>query len=244
MDASRRNPGQSEMKTVSWPPRTLLGMLSETSRAGLLSLGIFREYAAGATMLLEGDTSRHVIAVHGGWTKVITRTSEGGMALLALLSRGDLIGEMAALDDQPRSASVITAGPVTGYVIQQQDFLRFLAGHPDAYAAVARSLSAKLRWATRRRTDFSGLPGDVRLARILSELARMNGRITNEGTELGYTLTQPELAAMLGVSEPSVQRALRKLRDIGVIDTRRRQIVVLNMTALHVIARDWAGPPA
>jgi CRP-like cAMP-binding protein len=205
---------------------------------------MLREYAAGTTIIGEGDKSKHVIAIHGGWVKVITRTPEGSMALLALRSRGDLVGEQAALDDLPRSACVLAAGVVAAYVIQQHDFLRYLASHPDVHMAVTRSLSDKLRWSSRRRSDFSGLPGDVRLARVISDLVRMNSRVTGAGTELGYTLTQPEVAAMLGISEPSVQRAFRKLRDAGVLGTGRRQIVILDMAALYEIAGDWATPPA
>lgn len=193
-------------------------------------------------MLREGEATRHVIAVHGGWVKIVARTVDGGQALLALRSRGDLVGEQAALDDQPRSASVICASPVTGYVFQQADFLRYLAGHPDIHIVVTRALSEKLRAATRRRTDFSGLPADVRVARVLTELARMNSRITSAGTELGYTLTQPELAAMVGLSEPSVQRALRKFRESGVLGTGYRRIVVRDILALrHIAGPEWTG---
>jgi CRP/FNR family transcriptional regulator, cyclic AMP receptor protein len=164
--------------------------------------------------------------------------------LLALRSRGELIGEQSALEDEPRSASVISASPVTAYVIQPDDFLQYLESHSDVQIAVARALSAKLRWATRQRTDFSGLATDVRVARVLSELARMNSRLTRAGTELGYGLTQPDLAALVGVSEPSLQRALRKLRESGVLDTGRRKIVILDMARLHTIAGpEWTGSP-
>jgi CRP-like cAMP-binding protein len=76
----------------------------------------------------------------------------------------------------------------------------------------------------------------VRLARVLSELARKNSRSTSAGIELGYALTQSELAAMVGVSEPSVQRALRILRDSGVLTTGYRRIIIRDMSALKRIA--------
>jgi len=238
------SPIRPEPKPAIWPPRTFLGTLSEGSRDGLLSLGAFREYAAGTRVILEGDTSTHVIAMHGGWVKVIAETEYGSQALLALRSRGELVGEQAALEGEPRSASVITASVVTGYVIQRLDFLRYLGEHPDVHIEVTRALSGKLRMATRRLIDFSGLPAHVRLARVLSELARMNSRQTSEGTELGYTLTQPELAAMVGVSEPSMQRALRRLRESGVLGTGYRKIFIRDTAALDAIAGpDWTGGP-
>lgn len=217
-------------------------MLSESARDGLLSLGVLREYSTGSRLFMEGDASKHVIALRAGWVKVVAETEEGGQALLALCSRGDLVGEQAALENEPRSASVISASPVLAYAIQQGTFLRYLADHPDAHLAVTRALSTKLRWATRRRVDFSGPPVHVRLARVLSELVHKNSRPASAGIELGYALTQPELAAMAGVSEPSVQRALRKLRDSGVLDTGYRRIIIRDTSALERIAGPgWHG---
>jgi CRP/FNR family transcriptional regulator, cyclic AMP receptor protein len=201
---------------------------------------MFREYPACEPILREGEHSAHVLLLHGGWVKVVAETSHGGQALLAIRSRGELVGEQAALDGEPRAESVVSVGPVTAYVISQGRFLRCLTEHPDVHLALSRDLSARLRAATRRRIDFTGVPGDVRLARVLCELARMNSRPTEAGVELGYALTQPELAAMAGVSEPSVQRALSKLRDSGVLGTGRRQVVIRDLAALHRAAgHDW-----
>lgn len=115
-------------------------MLSESARDGLLSLGSSREYSMGSRLFMEGDTSKHVIVLQVGWVKVVAETEEGGQALLALRSRGDLVGEQAALENKPRSASVICASLVMAHVIQQRIFLRYLADHPDVHLAVTRTL--------------------------------------------------------------------------------------------------------
>lgn len=236
--AEPRPPAWPEPKSSSWPPETALGMLSESARDGLISLGTLREYRAGSLLFMEGDTTKHVLVLQAGWVKVVADIEQGGQALLALRSRGDLVGEQEALDNEPRSASVISASPVMAYAIQQRAFLQYLADHPDVHLAVTRALSAKLRSATRRRVDidFGGLPSDVRLALVLSELAGMNSRPTSAGTELGYALSQPELAAMVGISEPAVQRALRKLRDSDVLETGYRRIIIRDMAALTRVA--------
>jgi CRP/FNR family transcriptional regulator, cyclic AMP receptor protein len=227
---------------MTWPPETVLGMLGEGTRDELISLGTPREYSTGSSLFTEGDTSNYLVALRSGWVKVIATTEEGGLSLLTLGSRGDLIGEQAALEGKPRSATVVCASVVMAYVIKQEKFMQFLASHPDAHLAVTRALSNKLRWATRRRVDFSGTPVPVRLARILSELARKNSRPTTAGTELGYALTQSEIAALVGVSEPSVQRALRTLRQDRVLTTKYRRIIIQDMSALNGIAGpDWSA---
>jgi len=227
---------QPGLRPVSWPPRTLLGMLDDAARDDLLSLGTAREYLPESVLILEGDSSTDVMALIDGWAKVVGSTEDGGQALLSLRIGGDLIGEQAALDGLPRSATVISAGVTVARVISQRDFLAFLDRRPEAAVAVSRALSGKLRWATRRRIDFSGLSVATRLARVLSELGRLYGRRSAAGIELMYTLTQPELAAMVGASEPSVHKALRQLRIDGIVVTGYRQVVITDLAALDAIA--------
>jgi len=241
----RSGAGHPGPRPVSWPPKTFLGMLDESTREELLSLGISREYLPDSVLMLEGDHTTDVMALIDGWVKVVGSTEEGGQALLALRVGGDLVGEQAALDSGPRSATVISAGVTAAQVISQRDFLRFLDRRPDAGVAVSRALSGELRWATRRRIDFSGLPVLTRLARVLSELGRLYGKPTPNGVEFHYTLTQPELAAMVGASEPSVHKALRQLRGEGIVVTGYRQVAITDPEALDSIAssRRDAGNP-
>lgn len=207
-------------------------MLSESTREELLSLGTSREFPPDSVLMLEGDSTTDVMALIDGWVKVVGSTEEGGQALLSLRVGGDLVGELAALDSKVRSATAISAGVTAAQVVSQRDFLRFLDRKPDASVAVSRALSGELRWATRRRIDFSGLPVLARLARVLSELGNLYGRRTPDGIEFHCTLTQPELAAMVGASEPSAHKALRQLRNDGVVITGYRKVVIADPAAL------------
>jgi CRP/FNR family transcriptional regulator, cyclic AMP receptor protein len=228
--------GRLGPRPVSWPAQTLLGMLCERTREELLSLGAPRQYRPDSVLILEGDRSTEVMALIDGWVKVVATTEEGGHALLSLHIGGDLVGEQAALEDEPRLTTVISAGVTVAQVISQRDFVRFLARRPDAGVAVSRALSRKLGWATRRRVDFSGLPVVTRLARVLGELGRLYGKQSGNGIEFRYALTQPELAAMVGASEPSVHKALRQLRSDGIVVTGYRQVIISNPMALDKIA--------
>lgn len=233
--------GRQVVRPASWPRWSFLGALSPSALAALFAVGTQREFAAGSTLIMEGDACTDVIVLIDGWGKVIGLTADGGRALLELCFGGDLVGEQAALEGLPRSASVIAVGPTVVHVVGRDDFLRFLIDSPAAGVALSRMLSAKLRWATSRRVDFSGLPVLVRLARVLSELAQFEGAPAGSGISFGYTLTQPELAEMIGASEPSVHKALRQLRSRGVIETGYRRIVIRDPAALRAIA-DSAWP--
>jgi CRP/FNR family transcriptional regulator, cyclic AMP receptor protein len=222
---------------ASWPPQTFLGMLNENTREELLTLGVLKDYLPDSPLMREGDSSTEVVALIEGWVKVVGSTQDGGQALLSLRVAGDLVGEQSALDNTPRSAAVISAGITVARVIGQQEFLRFLQARPNAAIAVSRALSSELRWATRRRIDFSGLSVVVRLARMLLELALVYGRQNAANrVELQYTLTQPDFAAMVGASEPAVHRSLRQLRDGGIVETGYRRVIITDLAALEAIA--------
>jgi CRP/FNR family transcriptional regulator, cyclic AMP receptor protein len=234
---AQNGPGHGGPRPVNWPSQTFLGMLGEDARDELLSLGASREYLPDSALMLEGDRTTYVVALIDGWVKIVGSTEEGGQSLLSLRVGGALIGEQAALDNGPRSATVISASVTTAQVLTQRDFLGFLHRRSDAGIAVCRSLSTELRWATRRRIDFSGLPVVTRLARVLSELGRLYGQRGSNGIELPYTLTQPEFAAMVGASEPSVHKSLAQLRHDGVVETGYRQVVIVDPAALDLVAK-------
>src|SRR5580700_10634766 len=93
VDRSRGSPGRARAIATRWPSRTVLGSLPTPARDALLSLGIQREFAAGTTLIMEGDTTTEVILLIDGWVKVMGVTEDGGRALLDLRSGGDVVGE-------------------------------------------------------------------------------------------------------------------------------------------------------
>lgn len=217
---------QSLIRPVSWSQRTFLGFLTEPAREALLGLGTTREHAAGSTLIIEGDSCTDVFALIDGWVKVVAATADGGQALLGLRASGDLVGEQAALDNEPHPASVVSVGATVAQVIRQNEFVRFLREWPEAGLALSQALSAELRWAGRRRIDFIELPVPGRLARVLNELSQLDGHRASGGFGLGPTLTQPELAAMAGASEPAVHKALHQLETLDVATTASRGLRV------------------
>lgn len=220
-----------------WPPHSLLGGLPPDERDDLLRLGSVQRFGAGETVLVEGARdSRDVYVLLDGAVKAVSNTRNGTAVLLSIRAAGDLVGELASLDGSPRLAGVVTIRPCTVRRIGQQAFLDFLRTHPGASLAVSRSVSAKLRNATWHRVEYGSAPVPVRLARLLIQLATQHGEATEAGTAIRLSLTQPELAALAGAREPTVQRALRALRQDGVIGIGYRHIVVRDRAALHEAA--------
>lgn len=101
-------------------------------------------------------------------------------------------------------------------------------------------MTDKLRAATARRIDFTGCDVATRFARTMLDLAVRYGERTPAGTVIRCSLTQTELATLVGAAEPTIQRALRQLRIDGIVTTGYRQTTVQDMTALE--RRAFPGP--
>lgn len=228
--------GQRGWGTWQWPSASLLGSLHEASRSRLLEPGTTRQYLPGHVLIREAETSTFVIVLLDGVVKATGMTSDGKEALLAIRVGGDLVGEFAAFDQAPRSSSVTTCGTVVGRVIKQADFLAALRRDSSLAEAVNRSVVAKVRAANARRVDFAGYDAPTRLARVLSELAIRYGDRSGNRAVIAWPLTQPELASLAAVAEPTAQKALRKLRERGVITTGYRNFTVLDFAELKRIA--------
>ncbi|MFE6775639.1 Crp/Fnr family transcriptional regulator [Streptomyces sp. NPDC057702] len=218
--------------------------LTAQEHEGVMALGGRRKFAADAHLLTEGDRTSHVMIIIRGWVTVSVATDRGGTRLiLGLRGPGELLGEMAALDNHPRSATVRALGPVEAQVIAGDAFRRFLALHPRVSGLVIRQLTFRLRSADQERTALASLTVLQRLASRLTELAQANpaGPYASEGPGAARArtvvrLAQDELAATVGATREAVAKALRLLRGQNVVRTGNRMVEILDPALLALLA--------
>ncbi|WNI18917.1 Crp/Fnr family transcriptional regulator [Actinacidiphila sp. ITFR-21] len=223
-------PGRPARAAWGWPARSLLASLGDQSRKRLLAIGTLCQFApSGRPLMREGDTSTFVLILLDGVVKATGRSQDGKDALLAVRVGGDLVGELAAIDGQPRSATVTTSGTVLARVVKQADFLDCLRREPEVAAMVNRSVVGKLRAANARRIDLTGCDVPTRVARVLHDVVVRYGERTAEGAVLRWPLTQPELAGLAGAAVVTVNKVLRQLRADGVVSTGYRSVTVLDL---------------
>jgi len=139
-------------------------------------------------------------------------------------------------------ATVTSCGRIVAAVVPPDDFRRFLSRHPDAAMQMAATMSNRLRWANQRRADYTAYPAEVRLARVLVDLAGTCGRQTDEGLVIGVSLSQTELATMVGVADATAQKALRDLRERHVLSTGYRRVSILDLEELRAISEGLRSP--
>ncbi|MFJ1604754.1 Crp/Fnr family transcriptional regulator [Streptomyces sp. NPDC088253] len=218
--------------------------LTAQERESVMALGSRKHYAADAHLLTEGDRSSHVLIIIQGWVTVSVATDRGATRLiLGLRGPGELLGEMAALDPHPRSATVRALGPTETQVISGDAFRRFLALHPRVSGLVIRQLTFRLRSADQERSALASLTVLQRLASRLTELSRAEPSgpynpavpgATRTGTVV--QLAQDELAATIGATREAVAKALKLLRTQHVVRTGNRMVEILDPALLALLA--------
>ncbi|MFL6110140.1 MAG: Crp/Fnr family transcriptional regulator [Catenulispora sp.] len=217
---------------AAWPHRSLLGVLPPPVRQELLRAGTGVSFEPGDVLIFEGARDRHAFLLMSGFVKVTATLENGQESLLSVRVGGDMVGEMAAVDGAPRSATVTACGQLAARVLQPTMVADLMARRPEVAMALTRSVSDQLRWANRRRLEFGGYPVKVRLARLLVELAEVYGRPEPRGVVVGCRLTQPEIATLTGAAETTIHKALRELRDLGLLETGYRSTVIRDLVRL------------
>ncbi|MCC8244875.1 Crp/Fnr family transcriptional regulator [Saccharothrix luteola] len=219
-----------------WPTGTYLDTVSDAGRAALLRLGVQKVFRRGDALVRESERSDHVILLVQGLVKATATLENGRVALLNVKVGGDLVGEMAFLAGGPRSATVTACVDTRTRVITAAQFTDYLTRFPAAHFDLDKMILRTLEWSEQRRTDFSGYPAAVRLARVLSYLADAYGHQVVDGTALKLNLTQGEIGSLVGVEEDTARREFRTLRDRGVLTMGYRTITIVDRDVLRKIA--------
>jgi CRP/FNR family transcriptional regulator, cyclic AMP receptor protein len=215
-------------------PAGFLDALSEEEAAHLHARGVARRFPRGTALFHEGQESDRVMVLLDGRVKIATVSDDGREAVLAFRGPGEVLGELSAIDGQPRSAGVTAVDPVRALVMPTADFRSFLERSPRAALWILTRLVARLREADRKRAEFGTSDTIGRVAARLVELAADYGRPQpGGGVLIDLPITQEELAGWVGSSREGVNKALHTLRELGWVGTERRAITVLEMEALR-----------
>ncbi|MEU7838638.1 Crp/Fnr family transcriptional regulator [Nonomuraea sp. NPDC052129] len=216
-------------------PGEFLSMLTADEVEEMRAAGRPRRWERGTTVMSEGDTSDWVLVLTEGRVKVSSHTSSGTEVVLAVRGPGGLLGEMSAIDGSPRSATVTALEPIAGIVVR--DFPAFLQAHGRIAVLLMQLVTGRLRDADRKRIEYGAFDTTGRVATRLIELAERYGEKTNSGVRVALPLSQDELAGWTGASREAVSKALRLLRDRGLIETGRRRVVIHDLDGLRKRAR-------
>jgi CRP-like cAMP-binding protein len=218
------------MSAVETP---FLGQLGSRDAEALMQQVRRRTVRKSEPILRAGAAGDDVVLVLSGHVKLVAYGADKREVVLAIRGRGELIGDMAALAGQRRTATAVAVDDVEVGYLAADEFKAFLATHPDVALVLIRMLVRRLTEADRDRVDLATQDSVGMVAKRLLELAADHGTRVGTGTLIEFALTQDELASWTGATRETVSRALRLMRRLGWIATDHRSITVLDPDALR-----------
>lgn len=191
-----------------------------------------RVFSKGTVIVAQGDPGDTLFLIADGQVKVAVFGEDGREVILSVLSEGGFFGEMALLDDEPRSAHVIAMTDASLWQLRREDFRVWLGASPELAIALLRELSRRLRRADETIASLALLDVNGRIAHLLLEMAREEG-----GGRITRGLTHATIAQMVGASRETVSRTMKSLAIQGVIVMNRREIVLKDPDQLRTAAK-------
>jgi CRP/FNR family transcriptional regulator, cyclic AMP receptor protein len=209
--------------------------LTAEELAALRRRAVVRRFARGATIVHQGEVPGRVVLIERGHAKVMATTEDGKEIVLAFRGPGDIVGEAAALSGEPRTATVRALDPIEALAIPVADFEAAIEEQPRIALVLLRVVIARLREADRQQFEFAAFQTIGRIARRLVELAERFGEPCDDGVRISLRISQEELAGWAGASREATSKALHDLREIGLIDTERRQVTIHSVDGLKAL---------
>lgn len=189
----------------------LLSGLPEPVSAELFGKARSVPLAADEVLFLEGDPGDGCYRVEQGLLKVSVISSTGGERILSILGPGAVVGELAIIDELPRSASVTAIRDSQLSFISRQQFAAVAKQHPEIYRFITNLLATRLRDTNVVVAAASFLPLKGRVARALVDLAHAFGEDIDGGrTLIRQKISQSDVAAMAGIARENVSRILNE----------------------------------
>jgi CRP-like cAMP-binding protein len=188
-----------------------------------------KEFGRDEVIFRQGDESREVYFVLKGKVRIFTTSPSGNETSIAIFSTNDVIGELAAIDHDPRSATAKAVTAVSLLSMAQESFLHHLETMPRFALAFIRLLSGKLRWTAAYAESIAQYDAAGRLLHIILQANTQYGRAVTPGMEyiVDLSLNQTDLASMIGARREWVNRILG--------DWRRRGLLEFDAGVIHIL---------
>jgi CRP/FNR family cyclic AMP-dependent transcriptional regulator len=225
-----------DMEIEPFSRSSLLGRLPQGDLRELAGHAVKRAYRAGHELFRRGDESDGLYAIVSGTVRVHIETVEGGAVEVAVRGPGETLGELAALDGMPRSASATAQSDVTVLWVPADRFRAWLVRHPHASAGMLEQLAKRLREATDQVGELALLSIETRIARRLWRMLGGDGEAPAAGA--GAEVNQSELASALGVTRESVNKHLGRMKGAGIIEIAGGRVTLVLPDALRALTED------
>ncbi len=214
------------------PKGSVFAECTESQLADLLSVGSMVPTRTNDEILRQGDEGTSLVIVLDGVVRISMVTPNGREIILDYAEAGSVIGEIAVLDGQPRTASAIAMWPGRIFRLSRGAFEGFIERHPKVAIRLLREMARRLRETDVTIESDRAFTTGPRLARYLKRLTDQKVH----GTRLTRDLSQTELGSFVGISRENINRQLAAWASEGVIELTQGKIRIIDPDYLTQIA--------
>ncbi len=193
-----------------------------------------KTFPAGKSLMTVEQTGEVVYFILSGTIKVHIEQEDGSDVSISILGPGEIIGEMSALDQTNRSASVVTLEETTVLWMDRDTFRHCLTTIPTLATNLACTLSSRLRSANEQIQSLAALEVETRIARRILAFAERYGQLLPNGDlHIPIRLTQTEIANLVGASREHTNKILVSYKERGYLSVdQNHHITIQNLRAL------------
>lgn len=226
-----RQEAKAEKRIAMLKEMEIFRTLRESELAALMDDLRLREYAKDDIIFRQGDESRQIYFILKGKVRVYRISPSGSETSIDIFSTNDVLGELAALDNRPRSASGKAITPVSLLTMAQENFLHHMQSMPGLALGLARMLSHKLRWTASYAESIAQYDAAGRLLHIilLNNERYGHGDADSQRSVVDIGLNQSDLASMIGARREWVNRILSDWRRRGLLEFDNGVITILDL---------------
>lgn len=190
-------------------------------------------YEVGAMIFSAGDPGTGIFLIRSGRVEISRMSISGKKSVYAHMAAGEMLGEIAALDGQGRSADAMAATAVTGRFLARQNLMGFITARPILAQSVIVALCRKTRNASEMVLTQSAPEAEVRLARTLIKLFDVWGTRQPDGTfRLTEQFSQQDIGDFCGLARENVSRTITNWSSDGLLGKDGRQLILLDRRRL------------
>lgn len=201
----------------------LFSTLKEDQVEAISRILYVNSYYKNQLIFQENDAGNALFIVLKGRVKICLYDEEGREYVLDVVGKDGFFGELALIDELPRSANAVAMESSELLVVKRQDFMKVLLDNPTITIEILKVLSQRLRVADERIRWLAFLNVEGRILKYLSEIGSRSGIRVKDYVILEKGPTQIEIANSCGCSRETVSRMVASLIKKGLISVRRRQ---------------------
>lgn len=212
---------------------------TEATLDRFVAQGTVRSYRWDDVICRQGEAADALLVVLSGIVEISSTAPSGNRHILTNLDAGKLLNVVPLLDGEPAIYDARAHQPTSMLAIPAAVFQTALDAERPLADDIMRLLSFRSRVLAGRVSDDALMPLPARCAKMLLVLMEYHGVPQENGILIDLKLSQEELAQMLGRSRQSINQEIRKLEDMGILETAYSRFVVRNVPALTSIASNY-----